>query len=178
VSGKFLTRKLNAFLTLRADGESALEVLASKHVKSLLRGNDIIREGEDAKTVNLIVDGWACGYKILEDGRRQILAFFVPGDLADLHVYILDAMDHSIGSITPLQCAMFKPAEFEQLGDDHPRVLRALWWDSLLVASIQREWLVSVGQRNALESLAQLVCELFLRLKMVGLAENGLCRFP
>ena len=178
MSGIFLVRKLNAFIPLRTDGEKAIEGLASKRVKSLPRGHDIISEGEDPKTVNLIVDGWACRYKILEDGRRQILAFFVPGDLADLHVYILDAMDHSIGSITPLQYAMLTPAEFEKLGDDHPRVLRALWWDSLLTASIQREWLVSVGQRNAVESLAHLTCELFLRLKMVGLAENGLCRFP
>jgi CRP-like cAMP-binding protein len=178
MSGKFLVRKLNAFIPLGADGERAVEALAEKRVKSLQRGHDIIREGEDPKTVNLIVDGWACRYKILEDGRRQILAFFVPGDLADLHVYILDAMDHSIGSITPVQYAMFTPPEFETLGNDHPRVLRALWWDSLLSASIQREWLVSVGQRNAVESLAHLACELFLRLKMVGLAENGLCRFP
>lgn len=178
MSGKFLVRKLNAFIPLRADGEEAIEALASKRVKSLLRGHDVIREGEDPKAVHLIVDGWACRYKILEDGRRQILAFFVPGDLADLHVYILDAMDHSIGTITPLEYAVFKPAEFEKLGDDHPRVLRALWWDSLLGASIQREWLVSVGQRNAVESLAHLACELFMRLKMVGLAENGLCRFP
>ncbi len=178
MSGQFLIRKLNAFIPLKADGEQAIDTLASRRVKSLLRGHDIISEGEDPKTVNLIVDGWACRYKILEDGRRQILAFFVPGDLADLHVYILDAMDHSIGSITPLQYAMIRPAEFEQLGDEHPRVLRALWWDSLLSASIQREWLVSVGRRNAVESLAHLACELFLRLKMVGLAENGLCRFP
>lgn len=178
MSGKFLVRKLNAFIPLRAEGEAAIEVLASKRVKSLLRGHDIISEGEDPKTVNLIVDGWACRYKILEDGRRQILAFFVPGDLADLHVYILDAMDHSIASITPMQYAMLTPNEFEKLGDEHPRVLRALWWDSLLTSSIQREWLVSAGQRNAVESLAHLACELFLRLKMVGLAENGLCRFP
>ena len=178
MSGQFLVRKLNAFIPLKADGEQAIDALASRRVNSLSRGNDIISEGEDPKTVNLIVDGWACRYKILEDGRRQILAFFVPGDLADLHVYILDAMDHSIGSITPLQFAMISPAEFERLGDGHPRVLRALWWDSLLGASIQREWLVSVGQRNAVESLAHLACELFLRLKMVGLAENGLCRFP
>lgn len=178
MSGKFLIRKLNAFIPLRTEGEEAIENLASKRVKSLLRGQDIISEGDDPKTVNLIVDGWACRYKILEDGRRQILAFFLPGDLADLHVYILDSMDHSIGSITPMQFAMLNANEFEQLGNDHPRVLRALWWDSLLNASIQREWLVSVGQRNAVESLAHLACELFLRLKMVGLAENGLCRFP
>ncbi len=178
MSGQFLIRKLNAFNPLPAASEAAIESLSGKRVVEIQRGHDIISEGEDPRSVNLVIDGWACRYKILEDGRRQILAFFVPGDLADLHVYILDAMDHSIGAITSLHCAMLNPAQFEKMGDDHPRVLRALWWDSLLTASIQREWLVSVGQRNALESLAHLACELFLRLKMVGLAENDLCRFP
>jgi hypothetical protein len=90
-------------------------------------------------------------------GGRQVtdIGIFALGDLADLHVYILDAMGHSICSITPLQYAMLKPSEFEHLGDEHPRVLRALCWDSLLSAPIQRELLVSVG-----------------------LAGNGLCRFP
>jgi CRP-like cAMP-binding protein len=178
VSGKFLIRKLNAFNRLAPAGEAAIEELTTHRIIEVDRGHDVISEGEDPRTVNIVVDGWACRYKTLEDGRRQILAFFVPGDLADLHVYILDAMDHSIGALTSLQYAKINPKAFEELGDDHPRVLRALWWDSLLTASIQREWLVSVGQRNALESLAHLACELFLRLKMVGLAENDLCRFP
>jgi CRP-like cAMP-binding protein len=178
VAGNYLIRKLNAFNPISQEGEQAIQQMASRRVVTLPRRQDIISEGENPKTVNLIVDGWACRYRTLEDGRRQILAFFVPGDLADLHVYVLDSMDHSIGAITPLHYAMLDPDEFEKLGDTHPKVLRALWWDSLLSSSIQREWLVSVGQRNALESLAHLVCELFLRLKMVGLVENHCCQFP
>jgi CRP-like cAMP-binding protein len=178
MSGAFLIRKLNAFNRLSDKGEAAIEDLAGRRLTSVLRSQDIISEGEDPRTVNIIVEGWACRYKTLEDGRRQILAFFVPGDLADLHVYILDAMDHSIGALTALRYAKLRPSEFEQLGNDYPAVLRALWCDSLVTAAIQREWLVSVGQRTALESVAHLICELFLRLKTVGLVKDGHCAFP
>jgi CRP-like cAMP-binding protein len=178
VSGKFLIRKLDAFSSLSKSNEAAIDEFASRRVIDIRRGQDIISEGEDPHTVNLIVEGWACRYKTLEDGRRQILSFFVPGDLADLHVYVLKAMDHSIAAITPLRYAVLSPTEFERLGDEHPRVLRALWWESLVTASIQREWLVTVGQRSALESVAHLACELYLRLKLVGLTENKSCAFP
>jgi CRP-like cAMP-binding protein len=178
MSGTFLIRKLNAFNRLSVNGEAAVEEICSRRILSLPRRRDIISEGEDPRTVSVIVDGWACRYKMLEDGRRQILAFFVPGDLADLHVYILDAMDHSIGALTPLRYARMSPSEFEQLGNDYPSVLRALWCDSLVTAAIQREWLVSVGQRTALESMAHLICELYLRLKIVGLTQEGRCSFP
>ena len=178
MSGAFLIRKLSAYNRLSVEGETVIEELASRRLTSLPRGQDIISEGEDPRTVNIITEGWACRYKTLEDGRRQILAFFVPGDLADLHVYILDAMDHSIGALTPLRYATLTPSEFQQLGDDYPAVLRALWCDSLVTAAIQREWLVSVGQRTALESVAHLICELFLRLKTVGLVVDGHCVFP
>jgi CRP-like cAMP-binding protein len=178
MSGAYLVRKLNAYNRLSIKGEAAIEDLASRRLTSLPRAQDIISEGDDPRTVNIIVEGWACRYKTLEDGRRQILAFFVPGDLADLHVYILDAMDHSIGALTALRYSKVTPSEFEQLGDNYPAVLRALWCDSLVTAAIQREWLVSVGQRTALESIAHLICELFLRLKTVGLVEDGRCEFP
>ncbi len=101
MSGKFLIRKLDAFSSLSKSNEAAIEEFASRRVIDIRRGQDIISEGEDPRTVNLIVEGWACRYKTLEDGRRQILSFFVPGDLADLHVYVLKAMDHSIAAITP-----------------------------------------------------------------------------
>lgn len=178
MSGQYLIRKLGAFNRLSLEGEEAIEALATRRINMLSRGLDIISEGEDPRVVNLILDGWACRYKMLEDGRRQILAIFIPGDLADLHVYILDAMDHSIGALTDLHYATLDPKEFEHLGDTHPAILRALWWDSLLTSSIQREWLVSVGQRTALESLAHLACELYLRMMMVGLVKNHSCDFP
>ena len=56
--------------------------------------------------------------------------------------------------------------------------MRALWWDTLVSASIQREWTVSLGQRSAYESLAHLCCEVYLRLRLVGLTDAGRCGFP
>jgi CRP-like cAMP-binding protein len=176
--GRHLIAKLNAFMKTSRGSEDVINEMASRRVVSLDRGQDIISEGEEPQTVNLLLSGWACRYKMMEDGQRQILAFFLPGDLADLHVYILKAIDHSISAITPVKYARLSPREFEELSDGHPRLLRALWWESLVTDSIQREWLVSIGQRDALQSIAHLVCELFLRLKTVGLCDGDTCDLP
>lgn len=173
-----LVRKLEAFAPLMPHDAAAIVSLAESRISQCDAGEDIISEGEDPKTIYLVLEGWACRYKTLEDGRRQLLALFIPGDLCDLHVYILSKMDHSIAAITPLKIARIAPGELAELADKHPRVMRALWWESLVTAAIQREWLVSAGQRSAIESLAHLCCEVYMRLQLVGLAERGACAFP
>lgn len=178
MSDNRLLRKLRAFAALPAASEEAVCKLAGQRVRTLSAGDDIISEGDDPKTIHLMLEGWACRYKTLEDGRRQILGFFIPGDLADLHVYILSEMDHSIGALTPIRYATIAPGEFERVCDKHPGLLRALWWEALVSASIQREWLVTAGQRNALEAVAHICCELFVRLRVVGLCDGDECLFP
>jgi CRP-like cAMP-binding protein len=178
MSGIHFVRKLKSFQFFSTESEAAILALAGQRTRILNANDDLISEGDEPRTIYLVVDGWACRYKMLDDGRRQILSFFVPGDLCDLHVYILDEMDHSIGALTPLKYASITPIELEKLCDDHPRIVRALWWESLVSASIQREWLVSAGQRSAYEALAHLCCELYVRLKLVGLADKGECALP
>jgi CRP-like cAMP-binding protein len=178
MSGLHFVRKLDSFRSGSDHSEAAILALADRRTRTLKARDDLIREGDEPRTIYLVIDGWACRYKMLDDGRRQILAFFIPGDLCDLHVYILDQMDHSIGAVTSLKYALITPAELEKLCDDHPRIVRSLWWESLVSASIQREWLVSAGQRSAYEALAHLCCELYVRLKLVGLAGEGECSFP
>jgi CRP-like cAMP-binding protein len=171
-------RKLRAFETLPDAGADAIIALEHQRLRSAPAKTDIIREGEDPREVFLIVSGWACRYKMLEDGRRQIMSFFLPGDLCDLHVYILKEMDHSIAAMTSLRFARISSRDLEDVGDAHPRVMRALWWETLVSAAIQREWTVSVGQRDAYEALAHLCCELYLRMRLVGLAEKHKCACP
>jgi CRP-like cAMP-binding protein len=178
VSGAYLLRKLQGFGALPVSSRDAVVALGEVRVGTAEPGKDIISEGDDPRDVYLITQGWACRYKILEDGARQVVGLFVPGDLCDLNVYILHKMDHSVGALTQVTYATISPQMVEQLGDAHPRVLRALWWESLVAASIQREWTVNVGQRDAYESLAHLCCEMFLRLRLVGLAKDGVCDFP
>lgn len=172
-----LIRKLEHFTRLSGEDKQALEGLAQK-VRVVAAHQDIIREGERPDYVKLILEGWACRYKQLEDGRRQIISFFVPGDLCDEHVYVLRKMDHSIASLTPLRFAQIPREALLDVTDRHPRITRALWWDALVKAAIQREWTVNLGQRSAMERMAHLFCELFIRLRCIGLAEGNTCSLP
>lgn len=168
-----LIRKLEQFTRLSAENRRALDGLSQSSRRSVAARRDLIREGDRPRVINLVLDGWACRYKTLEDGRRQIMAFFLPGDLCDVHVYILQTMDHSIGALTPLSFVEISRETLEQLVDEHPRVGQALWWESLVTASIQREWTVNLGQRSALERMAHLICELYFRARAVGLVKDG-----
>lgn len=178
MSGEYLLKKLGSFGPLPAASRDALMAIAENRPRVVKPGSDIISEGDDPKDIYLITRGWAARYKMLEDGSRQIVGLFVPGDLCDLHVYVLKQIDHSIASLSPLTVARISAREMEELCDQHPRVVRALWWDALVQSSIQHEWLLSVGQRDAYESLAHLCCELFLRLRLIGLNQGSACSIP
>jgi CRP-like cAMP-binding protein len=172
-----LVRKLERYAKLSADDRAALDELVRQNVRRLRAREDIIREGERPTHISLILQGWACRYKVLEDGRRQIISFFLPGDLCDLNVFVLRQMDHSIGAITPLAYAEVRREAFDSVAE-RPRVIQAMWWDSLVMAAVQREWTVNLGQRTAFERVAHLLCELFIRLRAVGLTHGSRCELP
>ncbi|MDR7039848.1 CRP-like cAMP-binding protein [Methylobacterium sp. BE186] len=172
-----LIRKLGQFTRLSPEDKQALEV-ASQKVRLFEAHQDIISEGDEPEHVNLILEGWACRYKQLEDGRRQIISFFVPGDLCDPHVFVLREMDHSIGTLTRVRLAEIPRDAILDLTDRHPRITRALWWEMLVQVAVQREWTVNLGQRNGLERIAHVLCELFIRLRVVGLTNDYTCLVP
>ena len=93
-----LLRKLSNFTALSAEESSAVAECC-KDVREVAAREDVIAQGDRTGGVKLLLTGFACRYKTLEDGRRQIVAYFVPGDLCDLRVFILKRMDHSIGAI-------------------------------------------------------------------------------
>lgn len=155
-----------------------LAELSMINVREVDARQNLIEEGDKPNVVNLVLEGWAIRYKILEDGRRQIVAFLIPGDLCDLNIFILKEMDHSIGALSPLRVAQLPRAIFERIYESHPRITQALHWDSLVTAAIQREWTVNLGQRSAIERIAHLFCEIMVRMKAVGLCHDLCCDFP
>ena len=174
----YLRLKLEHYAHLSADDRAAITAMANFNLRKFSARRDIVREGDHLSFVNLILDGWAIRHKMLEDGRRQILAFLVPGDLCDLNAFILNEMDHSIGALTSLTVAQIPREIFEEIGRKRPRLLEALMWDMLVQLSIQREWTLNLGQRSAIERISHLICELHARLNAVGLCVDGACHFP
>jgi CRP-like cAMP-binding protein len=173
-----LIRKLEQFVRLSQADRAILVRAAAEHVRNFGSRIDIAREGDKPKDVHLILSGWACRYKQLEDGRRQVVSFFLPGDICDLNVFILKEMDHSIGTITPVTIADLSREFFDEIGAGYPRIATAFWWESLVNAAIQREWTMNLGQRTASERIAHMLCEIFFRLRLAGLTHGETCDFP
>jgi CRP-like cAMP-binding protein len=173
-----LVTKLGHFVRLASVDVRMIERISAKRVRVFEPREDIIREGDQPEHLNLVLSGWACRYKVLENGRRQVIAFFLPGDLCDLNVFLLSQMDHSIGSITSVVVSEISREGFEELMLAHPRVTQALWWESLVNTATQREWAVNLGQRDAMERIAHLFCELFVRLRTAGASGGNNCEMP
>jgi CRP-like cAMP-binding protein len=172
-----LLRKLSNFAAL-SEEESTAIVDSCRDVREVGAREDVISQGDRTGGVKLLLEGFACRYKTLEDGRRQIVAYFVPGDLCDLRVFILKRMDHSIGAIAPSKVATIAPDNVLKLMHSYPTLTRALWWSTLVEEAIAREWIVNMGQRNALERTAHLFCELLYRFRAVGLNQGLSCTLP
>lgn len=173
-----LARRLGQYSPLSPDEAKAVEHLSDGLVRTVPAKRDLLREGDQPHSAFLIESGWACRYKTLADGRRQIVALLLPGDLCDLNGHVLRAMDHAIGALTPVQYADVGHDRVAALTDRHPRLGRALWWQMLVNVSIQREWTLNNGQRSALERIGHLFCELHRRLRGVGLVQGSSFAFP
>lgn len=167
-----LIAKLSRFVPLAAEERDALHNLC-RNVRRHSRGNDLIAEGDKPESVFLLLEGWAFRYKQLEDGSRQIMAYLVPGDLCDIRIFLFEEMDHSIGLLSDAKVVKIPSAEMLDLMDRFPRIERALMWATLVDESTLREWLLNVGQRNALQRISHLFCELCVRLTVVQLVDGS-----
>ena len=171
-----LTRKLENFVPLSGEDRRVLAD-AVRDSRGVGARTDIIREGERPDNVHLVLEGFACRYKFVPDGRRDIMAYMVPGDLCDVHVFILKKMDHSIGTLSACRVVDIpRDRILEML--ERPAIARALWWSTLVDEATLREWLVNVGRRPAEQRVAHLLCELLMRLQTVGLANGDSYELP
>jgi CRP-like cAMP-binding protein len=170
-------RKLDAFVPLSdADKAHLAQITAKPRVVETR--TDLIREGDAPDGVFLILEGFACRYKLRASGARHITAYLLPGDLGDVDAPLLSRMDHAIGTLTPCRVVRLEPAVIEDLLQNHPRIARALRIGTLVDEATLREWLVNVGCRSAVERIAHLLCELLLRLQVVGLASADRYALP
>jgi CRP-like cAMP-binding protein len=176
--GAVLTRTLENLAKFSRDEAAMLAGLAQKSVREIQPRRDLIREGDAAAYVYIMLDGWAARYKALPDGRRQIVAFALPGDVFDIHVVPFGPMDHSIAAITSLRVAEIERDAFDGLIAEHPGLGRSLWRQERQAIAVQREWTLNVGQRTALERIAHILCELYMRLDNAGHTRSGSCAFP
>jgi CRP-like cAMP-binding protein len=172
-----LISKLEQFAKLSDEDKRLLED-ATHDVTYFGPRQDIINEGDRPEDVHLILEGWAGRYKVLANGDRPIMAYLIPGDLCDIHIALLDQMDHSIGTLSRCKVAFIAREKINKVMEENGRLARALWWATLVDEAILREWLVNMAHRSADHRLAHLMCEMLLRSKAVGLTTDDSFELP
>ena len=161
-------QKMTRFAELSIADHSALTE-ATAQPRQYAAKQDLIREGDETGAVFVMLEGWACRYKILPTGTRQITAFLMAGDACDLNIWMLDVMDHGIQAITSAQLAIVPKPTMQALMAQHPNIARAMYTAQLIDEGVLRAWIVSMGRRTSIERVAHLMCELYLRAGTIGM---------
>lgn len=172
-----LIRKLESIAHLSDEERQAIESLPVR-VQALKSKQDIAREGDKPSQCCLVLDGWVCRYKLLTEGRRQILSFHVAGDLPDVQSLFVPALDYSLGTLTQSKVAFIAHEALQDLTARFSNLAAIIWRETLIDAAISREWLTGLGRRSAHERIAHCLCEMYERLRVVGLAGEHCCPLP
>ncbi|WP_343521113.1 Crp/Fnr family transcriptional regulator [Sphingomonas sp.] len=166
-----LLRKLESRALLNDDDRAA--ILALPYRRQLVeREAYFVREGERPERSCLLLSGFAFRQKLTSEGTRQIISLHIAGDFVDLQGVMLNLSDHNVQALTRCELAIVARSDIRELACAHPTVAMAMWTDTLIDASIFREWVLNVGRRDALTRVAHLLCEIARRMEAAGLADR------
>ncbi|HZG07417.1 MAG TPA: Crp/Fnr family transcriptional regulator [Allosphingosinicella sp.] len=159
--------------------EDRAALLSLPHtVRRLSPAAHIIRDGDAPEYCSLLLSGYAYRYKITGEGARQIISLHTASEFVDLQNSFLRVSDHSAQTLTEADVAFIPHAAIQDLVLARPAVARTLWIDTLIDASIFREWVVNVGRRDSRARVAHILCEFSLRLEAAGMAQNHHYELP
>ncbi|MEO6225571.1 MAG: Crp/Fnr family transcriptional regulator [Sphingomicrobium sp.] len=172
-----LVRKLELWKRLDVGEQEALLALPNQ-VQMFEAGKFFVSEGEPVNEACLLLSGFAFRQKVTREGRRSISAIHMKGDLVDLQNSLLGYADHSVQALTRGRVALIPRQAIIELAFRMPNVGMAMWYDTLVDASIFREWILNVARRDAPTRIAHLLCEFGLRLEALGLGQRSSYELP
>ena len=166
-----LAKKLNTFVQLSQRELECLAQLQSIPVRVPL-GKGLVHEGQSGHKAYILQSGWACSFKSLHDGGRQIIGFPIPGDCMGLRSVLLRTSDHSFSALTDAVVSAVDASRMIGIFNEFPRLAAAILWAASRDEAMVVEHLVSIGRRSAIERTAHFFVELAERLRLVGLATD------
>ena len=172
-----LAKKLNLFLPLSPKELKALAEMQTTPL-TVKRGRQLTQEGQTGHRAFVLQAGWACSYKDLPNGSRQIISFPIAGDCVGLRSVLLRTADHSFSALTDAVVTPVEGAHVLKCITEFPRLGAALMWAASRDEAMVVEHLVNIGRRNAIERTAHFFMEMAERLSLVGLATEAEFKCP
>jgi CRP-like cAMP-binding protein len=172
-----LVRKLDRLIELDNSQREYLESL-QRNIRHLNSGDDLIQRGQVYDAAFVIRSGWAMRYRMLQDGRRQILSFALPGDFLGLSPTFKRTSGHAIAALTDIETAALTADQIDAMYRDQARLSAALNWAAARDYAMLAEQVVRLGRQTAYERTAHLILELWERLRIVDMTQDHNFVFP
>jgi CRP-like cAMP-binding protein len=172
-----LIRKLESLGRLSSVDRESVEAMALVS-KQLKPGEQIALEGDEPSRCCLVVEGLLRRYSVLSNGNLQTLSIHVPGDIPDLQGLHLRTMDHTLASIGRSKVALIGHRDILEVLRKSPRLANLFWRESLVDAAVARAWVKVLGGQDVVGRLAHLACELYVRMKVMGLVRENSYPLP
>jgi CRP-like cAMP-binding protein len=163
-----LLRKLTRLHAI-SDLEQTALVQTLTRPRQVKRGQDIVADNSTPQRTTVLLEGTACRYKILPNGKRHILTFQYPGDMTDLYSYVMKRVDHAVGALSDCLVAHIAHADIAELCAKFSNLQYTFWRDTMVDASIAHVWALGESRRT-IERVAHMICEIYARLEAVELA--------
>jgi CRP-like cAMP-binding protein len=144
-----------------------------KRRRTFVAGCDLVHQGQSDQAAYILVSGWACSYKLLQNGERQIVDFQIPRDFLGLRSMLLHMSDHSIEPITDIEVTEVTVADLLDAFSQTPRLATAVFWAASRDEAMLVEHLIDIGRRNAAERMGHFLLELGARLSLVDLGSKA-----
>jgi len=141
-------------------------------------GHTLFIENEEHRHIYTVLSGWAIRYKMLEDGRRQILNFALPSDFLGMQNAILKSMKQSVEALTSMTLCVFDRNQIWEIYKAYPELSFDITWIASRDECLVGENLLSVGRRTGLERVAYVLLHLFMRAKGLGLTKDNQLQLP
>ncbi len=141
-------------------------------------GAELFRDGDESAELYTLYSGWAFRHRTLTDGRRQILNFFLPGDLIGFQASMLSAADHSVEALTDIVLCVFPRKRVWRIFQETPELAFQLAWLGAREEGMVDDNLTAVGQLSAAERMSSMIVALFKRAKSLGLVDVDAFDFP
>jgi CRP-like cAMP-binding protein len=172
----FVTR-LERCIVLSDDDLGSLLCLIEADVVVEKR-RDVVVDGYEYRKLCFVENGFAARYKLLRNGKRQIVNLVLPGDVVGLPSSFLERAHYSVTAVTDLRLQVSSISAYVDLCYERPQFALALSWLAMQEAINCAEHAVSTGRRTPVERLAHFLLEIYWRLALVGLASKSRFDLP
>jgi CRP-like cAMP-binding protein len=159
--------RLKRYIALSDTDLAALWRLIEAEI-TVSKRRDLVVDGYEYRKLCLIEDGFAARYKLLRNGKRQIVNVLLPGDVIGLPGSFLEKASYSVIAVSDLKLQVCSIDAYVSLCYKRPQFGLVLSWLAVEEAIICAEHIIDTGRRTPIERLAHFLLELHSRLAVAG----------